>query len=229
MTERVVLEFNEVHKHFRTPRGDVHVLRGVNLTVHPGEFIAITGPSGSGKTTLLTLAGLLDTPTSGTIAFRGRPISWDQEDEVRRLRGEGFGMVFQQFNLLTRRTVLDNVLFRFRYLSGPPADAEDRARETLATLGIADLADTPVRLLSGGEMQRVGLARALVYRPPCLLADEPTGNLDADTAREVMTILQRLKDEGMTILLVTHNTTLLTHCTRCVHLRDGLLEERPVS
>lgn len=229
MSAPPVLELADIHKRFDTPRGPVHVLRGVHLRVQPGDFLAITGPSGSGKTTLLTLAGLLDAPTAGTIAVQGRAIAWHREDEIRRLRSEGFGMVFQQFNLLTRRTVLENVLFRYRYLPGRHTEMEERARDTLSSLGIADLADTPVRLLSGGEMQRVGLARALVHPPRCLLADEPTGNLDADTAGEIMGILQRLHREGMVVLLVTHNDALLKFCTRHVTLRDGLLEERALS
>lgn len=229
MTEPAALELADVHKRFHTPRGEIHVLRGIDLVVRAGEFVALTGPSGSGKTTLLTLAGLLDRPTAGTISIRGRIASWDRDDEIHHVRAEGFGMVFQHFNLLTRRTVLDNVLFRYRYLPGQRDGREQRARATLASLGIADLADTPVRLLSGGEMQRVGLARALVHPPRCLLADEPTGNLDAHTARDVMDSLKRLNNDGMTILMVTHNDSLLPYCTRHVSLRDGRVKERGVA
>jgi putative ABC transport system ATP-binding protein len=183
----------------------------------------ITGPSGSGKTTLLNLAALLDRPSSGRLLLEGQDLSAMPEGGLCRLRKTRIGMVFQKFCLLPHRSALANVRFRFRYLESEPAAAEARAREVLAQMGLAGMADRPARLLSAGEMQRVAVARAVVLRPALLLADEPTGNLDASMARVVMECFRELNRQGLTILMVTHNTALLPYGTRRLMCRDGTL------
>lgn len=220
-----VLRLHGVGKEFPSPAGPVTVLRDVDLEVVPGEFLVLTGPSGSGKTTLLNLAGLLDTPTRGTLAFDGRETAGLGEGELSRLRGEQIGMVFQQFHLLAHRTVFQNVLFRFRYLDVGRDEAESSARAALRAVGMEAAADRPARLLSGGEKQRVAIARAVARRPRLLLADEPTGNLDRAAAETVMETLDTIHREGICVVLVTHNEQWLHLGSRHVECRDGLLGE----
>lgn len=221
-----VLSLRGVWKSFATPRGPVHVLRGVDMDIEPGSFVVITGPSGSGKSTFLNLASLLDTPTQGVIQFGGRVTSTLNENELCELRKERLGMVFQKFCLLTHRSALENVLFRFRYLATPHAEARNLAERALARVGLAGQADQPTRLMSGGEMQRVAIARAVAQRPDLLVADEPTGNLDRAAAEAVMSVFRDLNADGITILLVTHNEALLRFATRHLVCADGRLEDR---
>ena len=218
-----VLDLRGVCKSFSSPGGAVHVLRHVDLTVASGEFAAITGPSGSGKSTFLNLAALLDVPTSGRLLFEAQETSSMAESELSDIRKRKVGMVFQGFNLLTHRTAIENVMFRFRYLDLSPDEVRTRSEEALAALGLAALANQPARLLSGGEMQRVAIARAFAQRPRLLLADEPTGNLDRDAAHTVMEAFGRLHDEGICILLATHNPDLLQFCSRHLVCRDGAI------
>jgi putative ABC transport system ATP-binding protein len=199
------------------------VLRGVNLAIHEGEFVAITGPSGSGKSTFLNLAALLDNPTEGSVLFEGIDVSGMGEKALSEIRKRKVGMVFQNFFLLPHRSALDNVIFRFRYLDMGRAEAAERAREALDLIGITHLARQPARLLSGGEMQRVAIARAVALRPRLLLADEPTGNLDSQSAGVVMDSFRRLNDTGISVLLATHNEGLLKYCSRLLVCRDGRL------
>ena len=218
-----VLDLRGVSKSFSSPGGAVHVLRKVDLTVASGEFAAITGPSGSGKSTFLNLAALLDVPTGGRLFFEEHDASEMTESELSNIRKRKVGMVFQGFNLLPHRSALDNVMFRFRYLDVSPDEARSRSEEALAAMGLSALAHQPARLLSGGEMQRVAIARAFAQRPRLLLADEPTGNLDRDAARTVMQSFTRLHDEGICILLATHNPDLLSYCSRHLVCRDGVV------
>jgi ABC-type lipoprotein export system ATPase subunit len=219
-----ILEMNGVTKSFPTPAGRVDVLRGVDVSVFPGEFVMISGPSGSGKSTFLNVAALLDSPSGGTLLFEGADFSRMDEADLCRRRKERVGMVFQKYCLLPHRTAYENVLFRFRYLARDPADAKRLARGALDALGLASVADTPARLLSGGEMQRVAIARAIAFPPALLAADEPTGNLDAAAARTVMECLRKLNRDGMTVLMVTHNESLLEYGTRRVQCRNGRIE-----
>jgi putative ABC transport system ATP-binding protein len=213
-TGATVLEMRGVSKSFDTAHGAVHVLRSVDFAIANGEFIAVMGPSGSGKSTFLNLASLLDKPTSGKVVFEDADVSSMRERELCEVRKYRTGMVFQNFNLLTHRTALENVMFRFRYLQVPRREARDRAMETLQALGLEALASQPARLLSGGEMQRVAIARAVAQPPRLLLADEPTGNLDKESAHTVMETLKALNADGMSIILVTHNEALLPYCSR---------------
>jgi putative ABC transport system ATP-binding protein len=235
-----ILELRAVHKAFPSPHGAVTVLHDVNVSIRPGEFVAVTGPSGSGKTTFLNLAGFLDQPTSGVVRFAGRdgrdPAASRQpaprpdpatEVALARLRRRRIGMVFQRFCLLPRRTVLENVLFRFRYLDTPRPEALALAREALAEVNLTEHAGQPARLLSGGEMQRVAIARAIAVPPDLLLVDEPTGNLDPASAAAVMAQFRRLNRRGITILMATHNPALLADCHRTLAFRNGCVEAWP--
>jgi putative ABC transport system ATP-binding protein len=223
MSATPVLELRAVRKSFAGPGGPVQVLRDASLRIHRGEFVMVAGPSGSGKTTLLNLAGLLDSPTAGDLLFDGIHASQLGETERCRLRCERIGMVFQKFVLLPHRTALENVLFRFRYCGGDSPQRREHASTVMADMGIAELAERRARVLSQGEMQRVAIARAVVHPPALLLADEPTGNLDAAAALSVMDCFRRLHGAGMTILMVTHNSSLLQYASRCVVCRDGEL------
>ena len=199
------LRMEGVRKVFRGPGGDVEILRGVSLALGAGEFGVITGPSGSGKTTLLMVAGLLQPADGGRVWFDGREVSGLDEGALAEIRKHGVGMVFQKFCLMPHRSALDNVRFRFRYLACDPREALGLSEAALERVGLADKAKQAARLLSAGEMQRVAIARALALPPKLLLADEPTGNLDPDSAARVMELFRELNGAGMSILLVTHN------------------------
>ncbi len=220
------LEMRGIHRTFPSPAGDVTALRNIDLVVHPGEFVAISGPSGSGKTTLLHLAALLDRPSSGYLGFEGRDAGAMSEDVLDSIRRDRIGMVFQAFHLLPRRTVRENVRFRFRYQQASAALEEQRTRDAMEWVGITHLAEREARWLSGGEMQRVAIARAVAGHPALLLSDEPTGNLDRANTIAVMDCFRHLHERGLTILMVTHNEELLSFATRRLHCRDGLLEEQ---
>jgi putative ABC transport system ATP-binding protein len=221
-----VLEMRDVARIYATPGRPVTVLSHVSVIIRAGEFVALTGPSGSGKTTFLNLAGLLDRPTSGEILLNGQAVPALDDAVVDTLRARSIGMVFQRFNLLSRRTVIENVLFRFRYAPAPPGvDIRRLALQALEAVGLAALAGQPVRLLSGGEMQRVAIARAVALPPALLLVDEPTGNLDAVSADSVMECFRGLHARGITLVLATHNAHLLSACTRHLVCRDGRVAE----
>lgn len=222
-----VLSLERVTKVFATARTAVTVLREVDLILRAGDFVTVTGPSGAGKTTLLNLAALLDRPTAGRVAFDGRDVSRLDDAGLGALRKHRVGMVFQRFCLLSHRTVLENVLFRFRYLEIPRAEAIERARAALADMGLTSHTDQPARLLSGGEMQRTAIARAIALPSDLLVVDEPTGNLDAASAGDVMQRFAELNRRGMTILLATHNTAWLRYGSRHVACRDGTVVETP--
>lgn len=218
-----ILEMRAVGKSFPTDHGPVDVLHHVNLTLAQGDFVAITGPSGSGKSTCLHLAALLDWPTAGHVLFDGQEISDLTEQELCRLRMHKVGTVFQKYCLLPHRSVLENVMFRFRYLDHNRNEAIKLCREALDVMGLLSIADRPARLLSGGEMQRVAIARSIVLEPRLLIADEPTGNLDQAAARTVMEFFRQLNQAGITILLVTHNPALIEYCTRHLTCLDGVI------
>lgn len=215
-----------VGKSFFTSAGRVDVLKSVDFIVEPGEFVAITGPSGSGKSTLLNLAALLDRPTRGQLWIDGRDTTSLGSDEACAVRKMKIGMVFQHFHLLPHRSVLENVMFRYRYTDVDASTARAEARRALEVVGLGGLSDRTARLLSGGEMQRVAIARALALRPALLVADEPTGNLDRHSAELVMDFFRRMNREGLTILLVTHNEHLLPYCSRHLVCSDGSLDEQ---
>jgi putative ABC transport system ATP-binding protein len=220
-----VLELQNVTKAFASEGGAVEVLRGVDLRVALGEFLMVSGPSGAGKTTLLNVAALLERPTAGRVVFDGDDVSDATEGELAAIRSAAVGVVFQKFALLPHRTALDNVRFRFRYTGTDRGEAARLSRDALAEVGLSGIAGRWARLLSAGEMQRVAIARAVALRPKLLVADEPTGNLDSACGHAVMDCFSRLNRAGMTILMVTHNASLLQRATRHVFCRDGRLQD----
>ena len=222
MSEFVVLE--DVWKVYEGGARAVQAVRGVSLEVRRGEFFAVVGPSGSGKSTLLHLIGGLDRPTRGRVVVAGTEISSLRNDvELSRYRNRTVGFVFQMFYLVPRLTVLQNVELPLIARGVPKSERRRRAVEALEKVGIAELKDKFPNQLSGGEQQRVAIARAVVGEPQLLLADEPTGNLDAATSKVVMDLFKRLNEEGMTIIMVTHNLELIWYCHRAAHMRDGRL------
>jgi len=203
----------------------VHAVRGIDLTIERGEFVAVMGPSGSGKSTFMNVLGCLDVPTAGKYWMNGRLVSELSEDELARVRNKEIGFVFQTFNLLPRATCLHNVELPLIYAGVPARERVRRAAEKLELVGLGDRMDHKPPEISGGQRQRVAIARALVNEPALLLADEPTGNLDSVTSGEIMETLAQLNREGQTILLVTHEHDIAGYARRQVHLRDGLIEQ----
>lgn len=217
-----LLRLDSVTKDFGT-RVVTHVLRGIDLVVEPGEFLALTGPSGSGKSTLLNLIGLLDRPTSGSIEFQGLDVSRFSEAEITATRGRGIGFVFQFHYLLPAFTALENVMLPLLSDRGRRDDEmEERAAALLDEVGLTDRATYRVTDLSGGQQQRVALARALIMRPPLVLADEPTGNLDTESSEQVFHLLRAFNERyGTAFVIVTHDNELAARCDRIIHLIDG--------
>ncbi|MEN3048613.1 MAG: ABC transporter ATP-binding protein [Candidatus Caldarchaeales archaeon] len=219
----------DVHKVYDERRLKVHALRGVNLTVGQGESLAIMGPSGSGKSTLLNLMGLLDRPSSGKLLFRGTDVSKLSDDELSRIRGMEIGFIFQSYNLLPRLTALDNVMLAMTFVDKvPPGERRERAVKLLEAVGLGHRVHHKAVELSGGEQQRVSIARALANDPSLLLADEPTGNLDSATGKQVLEIFRQLNEEGRTLVIVTHNPEVTEYVGRVLRIRDGQIvsEER---
>ena len=215
-----VIETQDLARTYRLGSTEVRALRGVDLTVAPGEFMALMGPSGSGKSTLMHLLGCLDTPTAGTYRLEGRDVSGLSQDERSRVRNSRIGFVFQTFNLLPRLSALDNVVLPLLY-QGRAMEVKQRAATALEQVGLVHRAGHRPTELSGGERQRVAIARALVGEPALLLADEPTGNLDSKTGEEILHLLEALHASGRTILLVTHDANVAAHSGRVVRMQDG--------
>ncbi len=204
---------------------EVVALRGVNLRIDRGEFVAIMGPSGSGKSTLMNLIGCLDTPSSGTYACDGVDVSTLDAEELAALRRDKIGFVFQGFNLLPRMSALENVAMPMAYTRVPHHERRERALAALASVGLGERAGHRPNELSGGQQQRVAIARALINRPPILLADEPTGALDSKTGEEILALFNRLSKEQHTVVLITHDAHVAAHAHRVYVMRDGELHE----
>ncbi len=199
----------------------VHALRGVNVRIQRGEYVAIMGPSGSGKSTLMNLIGCLDTPSKGNYWLNGQLVSELDDDELARIRNKEIGFVFQTFNLLARATSLHNVELPLIYAGVPAEERIQRAKKSLIAVGMGDRMDHKPNELSGGQRQRVAIARALVNNPSIILADEPTGNLDSQTGIEIMALFDRLHEQGNNIVLVTHEHDIAEYAHRIIHIRDG--------
>ncbi len=219
-----LIEVSQLSKSYQMGEVEIHALRGVDLTVQQGEYIAIMGPSGSGKSTFLNLLGCLDTPTSGRYVLNDRDVSAMEDDDLAQVRNEEIGFVFQTFNLLARATALQNVELPLVYAGVSADERRRRAREALAKVDLSDRVTHRPNELSGGERQRVAIARALVNNPSILLADEPTGNLDSVTGAELLGLLDRLHEKGHTLFVVTHERDVALHARSIVHLRDGRIE-----
>jgi putative ABC transport system ATP-binding protein len=218
-----VIKLTEIHKIYHSGEVDVHAVRGVTLDILPGEFVAIMGSSGSGKSTLMNMIGALDRPSQGKYLLDGIDISTLDRSELAETRNEKIGFVFQGFNLLARTTALENVempmLYNRRRISS--RDQRTRALAALELVGLGTRTDHKPNQLSGGQQQRVAIARALVNKPSLLLADEPTGNLDSQTSIEIMGVFQKLNDQGISIVMVTHELDVARYCKRMLVLRDG--------
>ncbi|HVR43091.1 MAG TPA: ABC transporter ATP-binding protein [Thermoanaerobaculia bacterium] len=219
-----LIEMHELMRVYEMGAEKVWALRGVDLTVDHGEYVAVMGPSGSGKSTLMNIVGCLDSPTSGRYLLDGIAVDTMGEDELAAVRNRKIGFVFQTFNLLARTTALHNVELPLIYARMPRGERRERAEQTLAEVGLADRMHHQPNELSGGQRQRVAIARALVNRPSLLLADEPTGNLDSKTGREILDLFRALASRGNSIILVTHEEDVAAEAQRVIHLRDGRIE-----
>ncbi len=230
--ETAVVRLEDVEKTYRTGEVDVQAVRGVSLEIQRGEFVALMGSSGSGKSTLMNILGCLDRPTAGRYLLDGTDVSSLNRDQLADLRNRKLGFVFQNFNLLSRTSALENVELPLLYGAHSLTNDElrERAERALAAVGLQGRADHHPSQLSGGQQQRVAIARALINDPEVLLADEPTGNLDSRTSVEVMDIFQKLNEKGITIIMVTHEPDIAAYCRRNVVMRDGkILSDRSVT
>lgn len=211
-----------IHKSYFSGGVGTEVLKGLDFKIDKGEFVAIIGPSGSGKSTLMHILGALDTPTRGKYTFDGSDVSKLSEDELAQIRGKKIGFVFQAFNLLPRATVLRNVILPLVYIKAPKEQREERAKQSLLQAGLTESHFNHLsNQLSGGQMQRVAIARSLVNNPDIILADEPTGNLDSKTGDVVLATFQNLNAQGRTIILITHEQYVAEHASRIIAIKDG--------
>lgn len=220
----MIINVKDIKKSYTVGTQEVNALRGINLSVEKGEFISIMGPSGSGKTTLMNIIGCLDTPSSGEYELNGSLVSKLEDDELARIRNKEIGFVFQSFNLLAKNSVLENVMLPLKYAGFEKSEAVKKSNEVIDKVGLSDrLAHTPAEL-SGGQQQRVAIARALVNKPSIIFADEPTGNLDSKTGKEVMNIFKELNASGQTIILITHEESIANQSNRIITIKDGLIK-----
>jgi putative ABC transport system ATP-binding protein len=220
-----MISLENISKVYRLGENEFAALSDVDLHIARNEFVALTGASGSGKSTMMNILGCLDTPSAGTYCLDGEGVAGLSEDELARIRNRKIGFIFQNFYLMPRVTALDNVAQPLIYRGLAPALRRERAKEALGRVGLADRMHHKPNELSGGQRQRVAIARALVGRPELLLADEPTGNLDSNTAREIMALLIDLHADGLTLIIVTHDPGIASHCHRVVRLHDGRIAE----
>ena len=219
-----IIQLKKVWKTYKMGENNVHALQGIDLDVHEGEFIAIQGPSGSGKSTAMNLVGCLDVPSRGEIYLAGQNISKLSESDLAQIRGRKIGFIFQKFNLIETLTALENVMLPMTFQGIPEGERKKRAEKLLHQFGLGDRMHHKPGELSGGQQQRVAIARSLSVDPPVILADEPTGNLDSKTGKEVMEFLRELnKHEGKTIVLVTHDDVLAHSADRIEFLKDGVI------
>jgi putative ABC transport system ATP-binding protein len=222
--ENPLIKISNIKRDFVLGEEIVYVLKGIDLVINKGEYVALMGPSGSGKSTLMNLLGCLDTPTSGTYILNGKDVSKMKDDELAEIRNKEIGFVFQTFNLLPRTTALDNVALPMIYAGYSKSERKERAVEVLTQVGLSDRMDHHSNQLSGGQRQRVAIARALVNKPSIILADEPTGNLDSKTSLEIMKLFNEIHANGNTVILVTHEEEIAEYAHRIIRLRDGLVE-----
>jgi putative ABC transport system ATP-binding protein len=224
-----VIEVKDLEKTYNVGDIEVNALRGVNFSIKKGQFSAIMGPSGSGKSTLMHIIGCLDSPTKGKYHLNGENVAHLSDDQLAGIRNKEIGFVFQKFHLLPRNTALDNVMLPLRYAKIDKRQRTDQAIKVLSQVGLEDRMHHKPSELSGGQQQRVAIARALVNSPAILFADEPTGNLDSKTGKEVMTLLHELNNKGQTIVLITHEKEIAEQTERTIFLRDGKIESDSIN
>jgi len=220
----LVIQIERITKEYEMGHTTIRALKGVNLSIHRNEYLAVMGPSGSGKSTLMNMLGCLDTPTTGRYEFNGRDVAAMEDDELAEIRNKEIGFVFQTFNLLPRSSGLENVELPLIYANVSTGERRIRAEQAMQAVGLGDRMYHRPNELSGGQRQRVAIARALVNDPSIILADEPTGNLDSRTGEEIMMLLEDLYTRGHTIVVVTHEENIARNARRIVRLRDGLIE-----
>jgi len=219
-----LIKITNIKRDFILGNETVYVLKGIDLQINKGEYVALMGPSGSGKSTLMNILGCLDTPTSGTYILNNKDVSQMHDDELAEIRNKEIGFVFQTFNLMPRTTALNNVALPMIYAGYSKSDRNKRAKEVLEQVNLADRIDHQPNQLSGGQRQRVAIARALVNKPSIILADEPTGNLDSKTSTEIMKLFGDIHKLGNTVILVTHEEEIASYANRVIRLRDGMIE-----
>jgi len=219
-----IIETRDIQKTYKMGTEEVRALKSVSISVNKGEYVAFMGPSGSGKSTLMNIIGCLDTPSAGTYILNNKDVSDMTENELAEIRNKEIGFVFQTFNLLPRASCLENVALPLIYAGFGKSDREEKAHETLRSVGLGDRVHHKPNELSGGQRQRVAIARALVNNPSIILADEPTGNLDTKTSYDIMGLFDELHKQGNTIIMVTHEDDIAHYAHRIVRLRDGLVE-----
>lgn len=219
-----VIQIRNIVRNFKLGSETVYVLKGIDLDIARGDYVAIMGPSGSGKSTLMNLLGCLDTPTSGQYILNGKDVSQLSDDQLAEIRNKEIGFVFQTFNLLPRTTALDNVALPMIYAGASKADRQARATAVLNDVGLADRIHHKPNELSGGQRQRVAVGRALVNKPSIILADEPTGNLDSKTSLEILQLFDDIHKAGNTVIVVTHEEDVALRASRIIRLRDGMIE-----
>ena len=219
-----MINVDSVHKSYDLGETSVHALRGVTFSIEKGEFVSIMGPSGSGKSTLMNIIGCLDTPSEGTYFLNQRNVGQLDEEQLAGIRNQEIGFIFQQFHLLPRSTALENVALPLKYASVQRAEQLSRAEEVLNKVGLSGRLSHKPTELSGGEQQRVAIARALVNSPSILFADEPTGNLDSKTGKEVLEIFKELNEKGQTIVVITHERDIAKQSHRTITIKDGEIE-----
>lgn len=224
-----IIQIKNIKRDFALGSETVYVLKGIDLTINKGEYVALMGPSGSGKSTLMNLLGCLDTPTSGSYILNGKDVSKMTDNELADIRNKEIGFVFQTFNLMPRTTALDNVALPLIYAGKSKSDRSARAAEVLTQVGLADRMDHKPNQLSGGQRQRVAVARALVNHPSIILADEPTGNLDSKTSVEIMQLFNDIHAQGNTVILVTHEEDIARFAHRIIRLKDGIIEKDEIT
>jgi len=224
-----IIDIKGITRNFPLGNEVVKVLKGIDLTINKGEYVALMGPSGSGKSTLMNLLGCLDTPTGGTYILNGKDVSKMSDNELAEIRNKEIGFVFQTFNLLPRTTALDNVALPMVYAGYKKPERNERASQVLTQVGLEDRMDHKPNQLSGGQRQRVAVARALVNHPSIILADEPTGNLDSKTSVEIMKLFNEIHANGNTVILVTHEEDIAAYAHRVIRLRDGVIESDKVN